>query len=99
MAAAHAGLGRVLGAAYVDLWLAGAALVLWDAVHDHGDVGAAAPPRRLAWSRSAGGSHTEGFVLLWCLPQLSQVAFLHIFNVKLVVCTSLCNHVGGVVGA
>jgi len=33
------------------------------------------------------------------LPQLSQVAFLHIFNVKLVVCTSLCNHVGGVVGA
>ena len=33
------------------------------------------------------GSHTGGWCLLWCLPQLSQVAFLHIL--LRLVCMSL----------
>lgn len=41
-------LRRVLLAADLSLWLAGATLALWDLIHNRGNVAAAAPPGALA---------------------------------------------------
>lgn len=78
--------GRILFASHLDLGLARTALVLGDGVHDHRDVGAATPPRRLlcygsvhmAWVdwQSVKGMIGENSL------QLSQVAFLHMITAE-----------------